>query len=79
MTERNFDRCPSCGCLGQFGLRSHPKFSTCFEGTTDGYPDMVMAYFHRQEHNDAFAATPGLNVLHKQRWNPTDLRWEEYH
>lgn len=77
MTERDFDECPTCGSYGQFGLRSHPKFATCIAGKTGGEPDMVMVYFHSQEHNDNFAESTE-EVLYKQRWNAETKKWEDY-
>lgn len=82
MKEEDFDQCPNCAEYGIFGLRIHPKFSTCYSGTTGGEPDMVMAYFHTQEHNDNFATmcrTAGEEVLFMQRWDHHDAKWIEYH
>lgn len=72
------DLCPKCGSEGIFGLRSHPKFATCFEGITHGEPDMHMAYFHKREHNEAFANLENVFVIYKQFWNEGTNRWEEY-
>ncbi len=78
MTEKDFDQCPNCGCYGQLGLRCHPKFATCFEGTTDGELEMAMVDCHTQEHNDNFASMAGVNVSYKQKWDHDAREWVEY-
>jgi len=77
MANFEFDKCPSCGSEGIYGLRCHPKFSVCYQGRDEnGEVDMCMAYFHYQHQNDWFAEMMGLNFLYKQRWNGKE--WEEY-
>ena len=79
MNENKFDKCPNCGGDPQFGLRCHPKFAVCYEGSTSEGPDMLMAYSHTLESNETLAAPIGSNVLYKQKWDHEQLKWIEYH
>lgn len=83
MTQDDFDKCPTCGGFGIYGLRCHPKFATVYEGLDEeSYPEMRMAYFHEKRHNDDFARRHKENrtLLYVQRWvaGSSETGWTEY-
>lgn len=85
MTEDQFDRCPECGAIPQFGLRCHPKFSLKV-GVSYGKDDAdYVAYYAHDERairhlENVFANDPfSSDTMVMERWNSDTKKWEEFH
>lgn len=86
MTEADFDRCPSCGSLGQFGLRCHPKFSVKvgINGVRmedGGHPELTAFYAHDlvsfKVLVDWLKTGGNFMVMETQKWDPRLKAWIE--
>lgn len=73
------DRCQSCGALGTWGLRSHPKFAVKVGTRINGELDMVAYYAHTLDHAtslaDVFRNDGFSDVLAVEHWD--GLRWAD--